>query len=69
MKEVVQDGVNGSIVPIGDVAMLADKMSWAIENRSIVRERGCANQISALNKFESKVIIQQFVSIYQELLA
>ena len=67
MKEVVQDGVNGSIVAIGDAADLAGRMRYAIENREAIQTLGRANRDYAFRSFESRPIIRQVAAIYESL--
>ncbi|MFY9611083.1 MAG: glycosyltransferase family 4 protein, partial [Blastocatellia bacterium] len=40
--DVLTDGVHGFIVPIRDAEAVADKLSWAIENREQIAEMGRA---------------------------
>jgi glycosyltransferase involved in cell wall biosynthesis len=68
MKELVQDGINGNIVRTRDAYDLAQKMAWAINNRQSVERTGGYNQAYAFNEFESRVIINQIITVHRSLL-
>jgi glycosyltransferase involved in cell wall biosynthesis len=42
--EIIEDGINGFIIPPKDAISLANKMMWVIENRDILKEIGTRNQ-------------------------
>lgn len=47
LSEVVCDGVNGFVIPCGDVSALYDKMLWFVERRNQIRVMGDAARESA----------------------
>lgn len=67
MKELVQDGINGSVTAIGDVDDLAEKMIWAIKHQDEVCRIGKANRGYA-GRFESRQVVGQIASLYIDLL-
>lgn len=69
LQEVVKDGKGGAIVRVGDSADLADRMEWAIRHPDEVRRLGGMNRAYAFDHFESNVLVQQMVSIYEEVLS
>jgi glycosyltransferase involved in cell wall biosynthesis len=46
-KDLVEEGVNGWVVPLGDVAALAERMCWCAANPAIVRAARAASFRSA----------------------
>lgn len=43
-SEIVEDGINGFIIPPKDAHSLANKMMWVMENKDILKETGTRNQ-------------------------
>jgi glycosyltransferase involved in cell wall biosynthesis len=43
-SEIIEDGINGFIIPPKDAVSLANKMMWVIENRDALRAIGKSNQ-------------------------
>jgi len=43
-SELIEEGVNGFIIPPNDTVSLADKMLWVMQNRDILKEIGTRNQ-------------------------
>ena len=43
-KETVKEGVNGFIVPVASVDMLAEKMIWFIEHSNQIEPMGIASR-------------------------
>jgi alpha-maltose-1-phosphate synthase len=41
-KQLVEEGRNGFIVPVGNVAALAARMRWLIENRQMLERMSSA---------------------------
>ena len=65
--ENVQEMVNGFFVQPHSPAALADKMVWAIENRSLIDSRAVA--VMTGSKFSYNVVGEQFSNWYKEILA
>ena len=42
--EIIEDGINGFIIPPNDAVSLANKMLWVMENRDALKEIGTRNQ-------------------------
>jgi glycosyltransferase involved in cell wall biosynthesis len=45
--EIIENGINGFIIPPKDAISLANKMMWVIENRDTLKEIGTQNQEKA----------------------
>ncbi|RVI65328.1 glycosyltransferase [Sinorhizobium meliloti] len=63
-REFIEDGVNGFLVPMGDVDALADRMATLSESPSLCKEMGEA----ALATFEAKFSPQHILSLYERLI-
>ncbi|MGM0520217.1 MAG: glycosyltransferase family 4 protein [Campylobacterota bacterium] len=64
-KEVVDDGVNGFLVPVKDSKTLAEKIRILIKDRSMRERMGQASRQKAINEFEIHFIVQQYLKLYQ----
>ena len=46
-KQLVEEGRNGFIVPVGNVAALAARMRWLVQNRAMAGQMSLAARSSA----------------------
>lgn len=67
-KEIVQDGVNGFLVPIGNYQILAEKILWLLDNPQQAREMGEKGKNLVKEKFDGEKNIQKIISFWQELI-
>ena len=63
-KEVVDDGINGFLVPIKDSKSLAEKIKNLANNYELRENMGKASREKALNEFDIKVIVEQYLRLY-----
>ncbi|WP_419233761.1 N,N'-diacetylbacillosaminyl-diphospho-undecaprenol alpha-1,3-N-acetylgalactosaminyltransferase [Aliarcobacter cryaerophilus] len=63
-KEVVDDGINGFLVPIKDSKNLAEKIKNLANNYELRENMGKASREKALNEFDVKVIVEQYLRLY-----
>ncbi len=66
-KDVVEDGINGFLVPVRNVEKLAEKISELIQNKNLRDYMGKQSFNIASQKFSSKIINAQTLHIYDEL--
>jgi N,N'-diacetylbacillosaminyl-diphospho-undecaprenol alpha-1,3-N-acetylgalactosaminyltransferase len=67
-KEVVEDNVNGLLVPIKDYKTLAKKIDILVNDKDL-REKFAKNgRIKAINEFDIKVVVKKYMEVYKELL-
>lgn len=66
-RDVVQDGVNGFLVPIKNIDQLANKIFELIQNKSLREKMGNKSHEIALSKFSESKINLQTLKIYNEL--
>ncbi len=67
-KEIVQDGMNGIIVPVGDVEKTAVAIEKLINDKNLRRELGKKGREQVIEIFNWKNNILQMVKIYADLL-
>ncbi|MGJ0357233.1 N,N'-diacetylbacillosaminyl-diphospho-undecaprenol alpha-1,3-N-acetylgalactosaminyltransferase [Aliarcobacter cryaerophilus] len=63
-KEVVDDGINGFLVPIKDSKSLAERIKNLANNYELRENMGKASREKALNEFDVKVIVEQYLRLY-----
>ena len=68
-KEVVEDGVNGYLVPVKDSVSLADKIKLLIDDKNLRIRMGKASRMIAEKNFSLDEVVGKHLAIYQELVA
>lgn len=68
-KEVVEDGINGYLVPVKDPVSLADKIKMLIDDKDLRMKMGKASRVIAEKNFSLDEVIEKHLAIYQELVA
>ena len=68
-KEVVENGINGFLVPISDAAALSQSIVHLIEQPELRQSFGQVSRQRAVERFDLLVIANQTRSVYQQLLA
>lgn len=66
-KDVVEDGVNGFLVPIKNVEKLSSRIFELIQNKELRNKMGLESFKIASSKFSSKIIISQTLNVYNEM--
>jgi glycosyltransferase involved in cell wall biosynthesis len=66
-REVVRNGVNGLLVPVGDVQALADALRTLIFNASLRRRMGEESRARAEREFRSERVIGETLAVYRSL--
>ena len=67
-REVVEDGVNGLLVPVKDAAALAAAIARLQDDPALCARLGQAARQKALTEFDEKIVIARTLDIYRELL-
>ena len=65
-REVVDDGVNGFLVPLKDSKTLAQRISILVEDKDLRDAMGKNGRIKALNEFDVNVVVKQYLEVYEE---
>jgi glycosyltransferase involved in cell wall biosynthesis len=66
-KDVVDDGVNGFLVPIKDSKALAEKLRILIEDKDLRIKMGRAAREKAEREFNIEDVVKKHLDIYQSL--
>jgi glycosyltransferase involved in cell wall biosynthesis len=66
-KDVVEDGVNGFLIPIKDSAALAEKLRILIEDAELRRKMGEASRRIAERDFSIDIVIKKHLEAYASL--
>jgi glycosyltransferase involved in cell wall biosynthesis len=67
--ELVQDGDNGFLVPVGDIRALADRITRLLDDPALARRLGDRARQTFLENFSVTRMIAQHVDLYERLLA
>jgi glycosyltransferase involved in cell wall biosynthesis len=66
-REIVEDGVNGFLVPVGDSKALSGKVEYLLANPDVCRRFGTAGREKVLAEFDEQIVFRQTHAVYQEL--
>lgn len=67
LSENVQDGITGFVVPVYDVAAMADKLAWCYHNKQQLNKIGNAGIERVHNNFRIEEQVKKFESFYKTL--
>ena len=67
IPELVQDGVNGFIVPVNDYLSFAERLCALIENEEL-RKRMGARSVPVLERNSMNVTVEKTLDVYQEIM-
>jgi glycosyltransferase involved in cell wall biosynthesis len=65
MREAVRDGVDGYVVPVRDVAALADRLVTLTRNGQLRARMGAAARARAVAEFSIERQIREFTRMYE----
>jgi N,N'-diacetylbacillosaminyl-diphospho-undecaprenol alpha-1,3-N-acetylgalactosaminyltransferase len=65
-REVVDDGVNGFLIPIKDSKILTQRVKKLINNKDLRGKMGENGRIKILKEFAIEIIIQQYMELYEK---
>jgi len=68
IPEAVSDGVEGFLVPPGDVAALEDRLQRLLSNKALRRQMGEAARRKVERLFSAEVVVPQLEALYSELI-
>ncbi len=66
--EVVEDGINGFLVPVKDYKSLAKKIEALIDNPNLREDFGKKSRIKAVNEFDIKIVVDKYLEVYEKIL-
>ena len=68
-REVVEEGVNGFLVPVQQPKPLADALELLIKNENLRHRMGIASRIQAEEEFGIDRVVSETFSLYEDLLS
>lgn len=68
-RQIVDDGVTGTVVPIGDAVALADAIAAIAEDETAREAMGRAARARAERDFDERAVIERTLGVYQRLLS
>jgi glycosyltransferase involved in cell wall biosynthesis len=68
VRDLVEDGVNGFLVPFGDVKALSEKIKYLLEHPEIAKEMGKKGREKVEKDFSFDAILPQMEKLYKEIL-
>jgi glycosyltransferase involved in cell wall biosynthesis len=66
-REVVTDGVEGFLVPVGDVGALARAIAALDDDPALAARMGKAARARALKEFDQEIVLAATIGVYREL--
>ena len=66
-REVVEDGVNGILVPVRDGAALAAAIRKLVLDPALAARMGPASRQKALTQFDERIVLANTLAVYREL--
>jgi len=69
VEDVVEDGTDGLLVPVGDIASLADALERLAHNPELRREMGRYGRKRTLPRYRVERLVDDVDALYRELLA
>ncbi len=63
-REVVDDGINGFLVPVKNSQALASKIARLLADRSLREKMGAESRKKALREFEIEKIVDRYLELY-----
>ena len=67
MNEIVEDGVNGYLVPPGDIDTLSERMSRLLDDPALCHQMGLAGRETVRERFNIATRIPEYMKLYEEL--
>lgn len=67
-REVVEDGVNGFLVPVKESYALSEKIETLIDSRELREKFGKAGRVKAETEFDVNVVVEKYLQVYGEVL-
>jgi len=63
-REVVEDGVNGFLVPVRDVESLAQRIEHLVQDAGLRERMGQAGRLKAVQEFDVRHVVRQYLDLY-----
>lgn len=69
VRDQIDNGTEGLIVPVENFTAMADAMRFMLNNPQQARQMGQKAKIKVIEKFDMRVVTQQIINVYQNLIA
>lgn len=66
-RDIISDGIDGFLVKSGDIKDLADKITYALENQSIILDMGKKAAKNVRDKFTNEIIVNKWLDLFTKL--
>ncbi len=66
-REIVNDGFNGYIVPVGDIDALTDKVRYLLDNGNLMRAMGERSKSIDPSAWSKEIMVSQIETLYMQL--
>ena len=67
-KDIITDGKNGYLVPVGDEHLMSERICYLIENEDERKKMG-SEALSSVERFSMDSIISRWINLFTKLLA
>jgi glycosyltransferase involved in cell wall biosynthesis len=67
-NDIIDDGVNGYLVPSKDYKMLASRITYLLQNTDVIKRMGMITRKKAEERFNINTRIDAMISIYQKII-
>jgi len=68
VRDLVEDGINGFLIPFGDTDAFAEKIIYLMEHPEVAKEMGKRGREKILKEFSLDVILPQMKELYESIL-
>ncbi len=69
LPEVIDDGVTGYLLPVGDVDAMAERAIEILSNDELARRLGAAGRAAAVERFAEQKVVPQYREMYERVIA
>ncbi len=66
-REIVEDGVNGFLVPVRDAMALSEKIEHLLDHPDLCQQFGAAGRKMVLHEFDEQIVFRETYAVYREL--
>lgn len=67
-KDLIVDGYNGRVVPVGDSQKLANAIEFCFENPILVREWGARSKERVRTYYTFNIVSDKYLDVYQRIM-
>jgi len=65
-REIVEDGLNGFLVPMRDAGALSAKIEYLLDNPEVCRRFGAAGRKKVLEELDERIVFRETYAVYRE---